>query len=153
MDKIDRLSPFVTELLKIDQSTGSVMHAIKVSSDGYHGFGEAYFSSVGFQKAKGWKLHQRMTLNLVVPHGEIRFIVHDGEYVKKRGFIEPLIDVVLGDSNYCRLTVPPGYWVAFLGVGTNLNILMNVANIEHDPSESVNQSISFFNVRGCENVT
>ena len=56
MDKIDILSPFVTELMKIDQSTGSVMHALKASSDGYAGFGEAYFSSVNFQKVKGWKL-------------------------------------------------------------------------------------------------
>ena len=150
MDKIDILSPFVTELLKMDQSTGSVMHALKASSDGYAGFGEAYFSSVNFQKIKGWKLHQRMTLNLVVPHGEIRFIIHDGQQYKRRTYIEPLIDVVLGDSNYCRLTVPPGYWVAFEGVGTNFNMLMNVANIEHDPNESVNKSLDFFNVRGCE---
>jgi dTDP-4-dehydrorhamnose 3,5-epimerase len=151
LDIIDIPSPFLTKLLKMDQSTGNVMHALKASSDGYVGFGEAYFSSVNFQKVKGWKLHQKMTLNLVVPHGDIRFIIHDGEQHKRRTYIEPLIDVVLGDSNYCRLTVPPGYWVAFQGVGTSINILMNVANIEHDPNESVNKSLEFFDVRGCEN--
>ena len=137
--------------MKIDQSTGSVMHALKASSDGYAGFGEAYFSSVNFQKVKGWKLHQRMTLNLVVPCGDIRFIIHDGQQNKRQAYIEPIIDVVLGDSNYSRLTVPPGFWVAFEGVGTNFNMLMNVANIEHDPNESVNKSLDFFNVRGFEN--
>ena len=151
MDEVDIVTPYVTELLKIQQSTGSIMHALKSSSKGYCGFGEAYFSTVNFHKTKGWKLHQRMTLNLVVPHGEIRFIIHDGKQYKRRTYIEPLIDVVLGDSNYCRLTIPPGYWVAFQGVGTNINILMNVANIEHDPNESVNKSLDFFNVRGCEN--
>jgi dTDP-4-dehydrorhamnose 3,5-epimerase len=56
---------------------------------------------------------------------------------------------VLGNSNYCRLTVPPNFWVAFKGIGANTNMLMNVANIEHDPNESLNKSLDFFNVKGC----
>ena len=149
MGKIEIASPFVTKLLKIEQPIGSVMHALKASSNGYCGFGEAYFSTVSFQNTKGWKLHQRMTLNLIVPHGEIRFIVHDGEKLKGRTQIEPILDVILGESNYSRLTVPPGYWVAFQGIGLNANILMNVANIEHDPDESINQDLDFFDVKGC----
>jgi len=142
--------PSLTKLLKIEQTTGSVMHALKASSEGYCGFGEAYFSSINFESAKGWKLHQRMTLNLVVPYGEIRFVVHTGEKVGEGPYIDPLLDIILGDSNYSRLTVPPGYWVAFQGVGMGTNILMNLANIEHDPSESINKDLNYFNVRGCE---
>ena len=44
---------------------------------------------------KGWKLHKYMTLNLIVPYGEINFIVHDG--INNRTLIEPLINVTLGD--------------------------------------------------------
>ena len=149
MGKIEIASPFVTKLLKIEQPIGSVMHALKASSNGYCGFGEAYFSTVSFQNTKGWKLHQRMTLNLIVPYGEIRFIVHDGKTQKGLTQIEPLIDVILGESDYSRLTVPPGYWVAFQGIGLNSNILMNVANIEHDPDEAINQELNFFDVKGC----
>ena len=150
MDQVNIVAPYLTELLKIEQSTGSVMHAIKASSQDFYGFGEAYFSTVYPQKVKGWKLHQKMILNLVVPHGEIRFVIHDGEFAKGQTYIDPLIDVVLGDNNYCRLTVPPNFWVAFQGVGANINILMNIANIEHDPNESLNKSLDFFNVKGWE---
>ena len=38
-------------------------------------------------------------------------------------------------NNYKRLTINSGLWVAFKGVDKN-NILLNVASIEHDPSES-----------------
>jgi dTDP-4-dehydrorhamnose 3,5-epimerase len=141
--------PYLTELKIIEQSQGSVMHGIKVSESSFAGFGEAYFSTVCNGLIKGWKLHQKMTLNLVVPYGDIRFIVHDGIHDKKEMPIEPLIDVVLGNSNYCRLTVPPNFWVAFKGIGANTNMLMNVANIEHDPNESLNKSLDFFNVKGC----
>ncbi len=142
--------PYLTELKIIEQSQGCVMHGIKSSDCSFVGFGEAYFSTVHNGLIKGWKLHREMTLNLVVPFGEIRFIVHDGMHDKREMPIEPLIDVVLGDNNYCRLTVPPNFWVAFKGVGVNINMLMNVANIEHDPNESLNKSLDFFDVNGCE---
>jgi dTDP-4-dehydrorhamnose 3,5-epimerase len=142
--------PYLTELKIIEQSQGCVMHGIKSSDCSFVGFGEAYFSTVRNGLIKGWKLHREMTLNLVVPFGEIRFIVHDGIHDKREMPIEPLIDVVLGDNNYCRLTVPPNFWVAFKGVGVNINMLMNVANIEHDPNESLNKSLDFFDVNGCE---
>jgi dTDP-4-dehydrorhamnose 3,5-epimerase len=142
--------PYLTELKIIEQFQGRVMHGIKASDSGFVGFGEAYFSTVHTGRIKGWKLHREMTLNLVVPFGEIRFIVHDGSYDKRETRIEPLIDVVLGDNNYCRLTVPPNLWMAFKGVGVNVNVLMNVANREHDPNESLNKSLDFFDVIGCE---
>ena len=138
--------PYLTELKIIEQSQGKVMHGIKASDSGFVGFGEAYFSTVHGGLIKGWKLHREMTLNLVVPFGEIRFIVHDGIQNKRERLIEPLIDVVLGGNNYCRLTVPPNFWVAFKGVGVNVNMLMNVGNIEHDPNESLNKSLEFFDV-------
>ena len=144
-------SPFLTALGKIEQPTGFVMHALKASGNGYVGFGESYFSTVHSQKIKGWKLHQKMTLNLVVPYGEIRFIVHTGEKLSEVEYIDPLLDVVLGDSNYSRLTVPPNYWVAFQGIGPTFNLLMNIANIEHDPNESITKQLNFFAVKGCEN--
>ena len=140
----------VTPLKIIPLDAGNVMHAMKHEEDSFLGFGEAYFSSIQRSIVKGWKRHHKMTLNLVVPFGEIRFIVHDGIQDKREVPIEPLIDVVLGDNNYRRLTVPPNFWIAFKGVGVNTNMLMNVANIEHDPNESLNKSFDFFNVKGCE---
>ncbi len=39
-------------------------------------------------------------------------------------------------ATYQRLTIPPGYWVAFGGVGEDLNLLLNIASLPHDPNES-----------------
>ena len=150
MDMLEYSKPYLTSLKIIEQSQGCVMHGIKTSDPSFSGFGEAYFSTVHNGLIKGWKLHREMTLNLVVPSGEIRFIVHDGICNERKPFIEPLIDVVLGDNNYRRLTIPPNFWLAFEGVGMNINMLMNVANIEHDPNEALNKALDYFNVKGCE---
>lgn len=39
---------------------------------------------------------------------------------------------------YRRITIPPGVWMAFIGIGQGKNVLLNVANIPHDPKEQVN---------------
>ena len=146
MERLKGSNPIVTKLQKFEQTNGIVMHGLKGTESSYVGFGEAYFSSVDFQKIKGWKLHKRMTLNLIVACGEIRFIVHAGEEKKGSREVNPILDVVMGDSNHSRLTVPPGFWLAFQGVGSGKNILLNIASIEHDSEESINVSLDSFNV-------
>ena len=76
MDVVSLGDIFVTPLKRIKTEGGDVMHALKKSDHRYNGFGEVYFSWVKQGAIKAWKCHQRMTLNLVVPMGEVRFIFH-----------------------------------------------------------------------------
>ena len=121
----------ITKLDAIDTPGGSVMHAMKESSIGYSGFGEAYFSQVDKGTIKAWKRHKKMTLNLIVPVGEIRFTLFDDREVSNTQFQE----VVISKNNYCRLTVPPMVWMGFRGLLSKGSMLLNIANIEHDPDE------------------
>lgn len=107
---------------------------MKSSSPGYAGFGEVYFSMVLPGATKGWKRHRRVTLNLVVPVGEVRFVIFDDR--KGSSTFGCYGDYVLSKENYSRLTISPGLWVAFHGVGMQDNMLINLANEEHDPAES-----------------
>lgn len=109
---------------------GDILHGLKRSDPGFIDFGESYFSKVAFGQIKGWKKHQRMSMNLLVPIGSIRFYLNaDSSSVVDK--------LVLGESNYARLFVPPGVWMAFEGIGQSTNLLMNLASIEHDPTESL----------------
>jgi len=117
----------LTPLKQIPHPSGNILHAIKKSDDGYHGFGEAYFSTVHKGVIKGWKKHSMMTLNLVVPKGEIEFVCFDGRKYET---------VSLSKKNYQRLTVSPGIWLAFRGKQEGLNLLLNIADIEHNPDEA-----------------
>lgn len=124
--------PVITPLRRIPTPGGDVRHGLKASDPTFSGFGEAYFSSVEAGAVKGWKRHRRMTLNLVVPCGEVRFMVRDEDTAALWSFqLSP--DPA---ERYGRLTVPPGLWMAFGGVGPGLNLLLNIASIEHDPTEA-----------------
>lgn len=121
----------ITELDVINTLGGNVMHAMKENSAGYVGFGEVYFSQVNKGAIKAWKRHKKMTLNLVVPVGEIKFVLFDDREVSNTQFQE----ITISRGNYCRLTVPPMIWIGFQGLSNDRSMLLNIANIEHDPGE------------------
>jgi dTDP-4-dehydrorhamnose 3,5-epimerase len=128
----------LTPLKVILNENGDILHALKATEQSYTGFGEAYFSSVKKSCFKGWKRHTSMTLNLIVPIGAIKFFIVD-----ERGplYIE---NVTLSKEHYYRLTIPPGVWLCFKGIGMEENILLNIASIPHDPNESESRELDFF---------
>lgn len=129
----------ISEPKIIKNPLGDIHRAIKLGDDGYHGFGECYFTEVMFQKTKGWKKHLKMYLNLVVVFGKVKFVIYDdrkGSHTQGQ-FQEVILSK---EDHYCRLTVPPGVWMAFHGL-SDKNIVMNFAQIEHDPTESINKDL------------
>ena len=121
-------------LRHISVPKGDVFHALKSTDDGFTGFGEAYFTQIEGGKAKGWKRHNRMTLNLVVVYGRVTFVVYDDrEGSRTKGRFE---SVTLSPSdNYQRLTLAPGLWMAFYGADSETSMLMDIISEPHDDGE------------------
>ncbi len=130
----------LTPLRIIRGELGDVYHALTVSASGFSGFGEAYFSSVKQGKIKGWKKHTRMTSNFVVPVGAVRVLIFDDRPYSSTK--EAVLEVVLSPDNYARLTVPPGVWFAIQGIAEDLNLLLNIASIPHEPSECLSKPLN-----------
>jgi len=123
----------VTPLKVIDAVGGVVLQAMKASDRGYDGFGEVYFSTIEKAAIKGWKRHKKMKLNLVVPVGVVRFVIFDDR--KDSLTMGNYSEIILSRENYSRLTVPPMVWLGFQGTEDGTSILLNIANISHDPAE------------------
>ena len=128
LDKMKSLGVYKHKLKVIDNTNGKIMHAMKKSDFGYQDFGEVYFSHVKYKKIKAWKRHTKMTMNLVVPIGSVRFVFFDED---KKKFKEYKI----GENEYCRLTVDPLIWFGFQGIKRGKNLVMNISNIEHEADE------------------
>ena len=130
IDKINDV--LITPLKRISVPEGDVLHAMKSKDDGFVKFGEAYFSTINKGAIKGWKRHKEMTLNLVVPVGEVLFVLYDE---RLNSFSENVfMEVRISKENYSRVTVPPMLWLAFQGVADN-SIILNIADIPHEPTE------------------
>lgn len=125
----------LTPLRRIAVDQGDVLHAIKATDAGFQGFGEAYFSLIAPGAVKGWKRHRRMTLNLIVPVGRVRFVVHDDSTGSEAFVLSP------DAERHARLTVPPGLWMAFQGLSDAESVVLNVASLPHDPDEAESSAL------------
>jgi dTDP-4-dehydrorhamnose 3,5-epimerase len=120
---------------------GDVFHALKATDEGYAGFGEVYLSHIKEGEIKGWKRHNRMTLNLIAVFGTIEFIVFDNR--KQSQTFGQFKEFVLSpETNYQRLTVAPGLWFAFRGMEKDISILMNIIPEPHDSTETDNKTLT-----------
>jgi dTDP-4-dehydrorhamnose 3,5-epimerase len=45
-------------------------------------------------------------------------------------------------ENYFRLTIPPMIWVGFQGLSNRNSMLLNIANLMHDPLEVDKKNIN-----------
>jgi dTDP-4-dehydrorhamnose 3,5-epimerase len=123
----------------ISTDGGFVMRCIKASESEYKGFGEAYFSWINYKIIRAWKLHLKMTLNLFVPYGRVKFVFFYDENPNNFHVEE------IGKDIYKRLTISPGIWFGFQGLQKSGSLIMNIADIEHDPNEVIKKPLNSFN--------
>lgn len=122
-------------LQQISDERGKVMHMLRRDDPWFEKFGEIYFSVVYPGVIKGWHLHKRMTLNYTVVSGMIKLVLYDDrEGSPTRGELQELFT---GEENYALVTIPPGVWNGFKGIGVKPAIVANCATEPHDPEEIV----------------
>ena len=123
---LDRIKVTPLEIKKLP--AGNIMRVLKKKELKKWTFGEAYFSKIKFNKIKAWKYHLKMTLNLVVPHGKVKFVFYS-EKLQRFKIVE------IGEKKYSRLTVPPKVWFGFKGISKNESTILNLANVQHNSKE------------------
>lgn len=125
----------ITPLKQILDERGGVFHIMKKSDSGFLSFGEAYLSKINKDKIKAWKNHREMTQNFCVPFGSLKLVLYDDRDLSPtQGVINTFqLD---DNNNYKRITIPPMIWYGFQCKSADYCLLLNIADIEHDPNES-----------------
>lgn len=123
----------VTPLKQIVDQRGKVMHMIRRDTPGFAGFGEIYFSTIHAGSIKAWRRHKRMTLQYAVPHGTIQLVLYDDRVDSPtRGKLQ---EIIMGEENYCLVTIPPMVWYGFTAKHAAEAMVANCASLPHDPDE------------------
>ena len=112
---------------------------LALDKDGLIQYQEVYASFVHSGIIKGWKKHLRMDLSLVVLVGEIKFVIAEENANSSSGYA--FQEYILSKDQNNSIFIPHGLWVAFQGKDPNLNMLLNFANLTHDPLEVKSASI------------
>lgn len=125
----------IKQLGRIPDDRGKILHIMKRSDDEFKTFGEVYCSTIYPGIVKGWHLHKEMTLNYVVLKGKIKFVLYDAR--EESPTFGKIQEIIIGEENYIRVTVPPMVWNGFKGVGLKESYVINFTDIPHDPNEIV----------------
>lgn len=126
---------FVHLLKQIPDERGKIMHMLRNDDPYFEKFGEIYFSQIYPGVIKGWHLHREMTLNYAVITGTIKLVLYDNR--PDSTSCGNLMELFIGDGNYVLVTIPPGVWNGFKGIGTTPAMVANCATLPHDPTEIV----------------
>lgn len=98
-------------------------------------FRESYFTKIKYKNIKGWKLHKKMTLNLFVALGAVKFVF----FSEKKNIFKEIIST---DKNCLRIKVPPKTWVAFKGIKKPISIILNICDVVHSKREVISVSLN-----------
>jgi len=120
-------------LSRIKDARGEIRHFLKRTDPWFDKFGEVYFSAVNPGWVKGWHIHKRMTLNYVVVSGRAKLVLYDPRKGSKTFKKVQQIDLSL--ENYFLVTIPPGVWNGFKGLGKEPALIANCATHPHDFKE------------------
>lgn len=123
----------IVPLQRVVDSRGMVLRMLRADDPHFSRFGEIYFSLVNAGAVKAWRMHVRTTANYAVPVGTIRLVLFDARPGSStRG---QTLDRMIGESDYCLVTIPPGVWSGFRGESPEPALVANCTTEAHDPAE------------------
>lgn len=123
----------IIPLKQICDERGKIMHMMRNDSSYFKKFGEIYFSTVYPGVIKGWHIHKKMELNYAVVSGMIKLVLYDDRSKSKtKG---ELMELFVGEDNYCLVKIPPFVWNGFKGIGTRSAIVANCTTEPHNSEE------------------
>lgn len=126
----------VQDLKQIPDNRGKVMHMIRADNPLFERFGEVYFSEILPDVVKAWKRHKVMTQLFAVPVGMIKLVIYDErEDSATKGKVQEL---KVGTDNYQLIKIPPKLWYGFQCISECPALLVNCADLPHDPEEAEN---------------
>lgn len=123
-------------LKRIPVSAGDVLHGVKMTDEGFFGFGEAYFSYIHHNVIKAWRQHTQYTANLICPLGQIKIMLYKEISKGKLANNYPKTFILSDQADqYHCLTIPPGIWYGFKGLAAPTNLIFSLLNGKHSPDE------------------
>lgn len=127
----------VIPLKQISDERGKIMHMLKSTDQYFEKFGEIYFSFAWPGAIKAWHVHKKMTLNYAVVSGMIKLVLYDKR--PKSPTRGELVELFIGQDNYCLVIVPPGVVNGFKAYGNSSKpaIVANCATEPHSADEIV----------------
>lgn len=114
----------------IPDERGKLMEFLRSDDDIFRKFGQVYITTVFPGVVKGWHAHQEQRDYLGCVWGMIKLVLYDGrDNSPTQGKFQ---EYFIGEQNPLLLSIPPGVWHGFKGIGTKEAIIINCPTLPYD---------------------
>lgn len=125
----------LTQLRQIVDERGAVLHMLRNDAPEFTQFGECYLSEIRPGAIKAWKRHKLQSQNLAVVTGRVQVVIYDPREKSSSSGLIQVFELGRPDA-YFRLHLPSGLWYGFSCISQENALIVNCADIPHDPDES-----------------
>lgn len=128
-------SVVVTQLRKIPDERGCIMHMLRSDAPHFQQFGEIYFSKAYPGVIKGWHEHTKQVQNYAVIQGMIKLVLYDNRPASAT--YQSLQELYIGDENYALVTIPVGVVNGYKCISQDQCIVANCSTLPHEAGEMI----------------
>lgn len=123
----------ITQLRRIPDERGAIMHMLKETDPHFERFGEIYFSIAYPGVIKGWHEHTLQTQNYAVISGMIKLVLYDNRPASST--YRELAELFIGELNYCLVKIPFGIINGYKCIGNLPCIVANCSTLPYKEGE------------------
>lgn len=114
----------IKHLRVIPDERGWLMEILRSDDEIFQQFGQVYITTAYPGVVKGWHYHKKQTDNFTCVHGMMKVVLYDArEGSSTKGTI---MEFFVGEKNPILISVPPGVYHGFKGIGTETAYFLSV---------------------------
>jgi len=121
------------KLRLIPDERGWLMEILRCDDPLFKQFGQVYVTTAYPGVVKGWHYHKKQTDNFTCINGMMKVALYDGrDGSPTKG---NLMELFIGDKNPMLISVPPGVYHGFKGIGTETAFFLSVPTLPYNYAE------------------
>ncbi len=123
----------IKSLKVIPDERGWLMEILRCDDEIFQKFGQVYITTAYPGVVKGWHYHKKQTDNFTCVCGMMKVALYDArDGSKTKGNI---VEIFVGEKNPVLISVPPGVYHGFKGIGTDTAYFLSVPTLPYNYEE------------------
>jgi len=123
----------IKNLKVIPDERGWLMEILRCDDEMFKQFGQVYVSTAYPGVVKGWHYHKKQTDNFTCIRGMMKVALYDAR--KESPTYKLIMELFVGEKNPILISVPPGVYHGFKGVGTETAFFLSIPTLPYNYKE------------------
>jgi dTDP-4-dehydrorhamnose 3,5-epimerase len=123
----------IKKLLLNPDERGWLMEILRCDDPLFQKFGQVYLATAYSSVVKAWHYHKKQTDNFTCVHGMMKVVLSDAR--KESPTYKVLMELFVGEKNPAPISVPPGVYHRFKGIGTDTAYFLSIPTLPYNYKE------------------